>query len=68
MGTPIPIVATTTGDASDAPSGAIPVALYSGSAAGNEVVAALIAAGFGTSGQVLTTNATADGFEWTTPI
>lgn len=31
------------------------------------VVAALIAAGFGTAGQVLATNATADGFEWVTP-
>ena len=27
-------------------------------------VAALIAAGFGTAGQILATNATADGFEW----
>lgn len=31
------------------------------------VVQALIAAGFGTAGQVLATNATADGFEWVTP-
>lgn len=31
------------------------------------VVAALIAAGFGTAGQVLATNATTDGFEWVTP-
>lgn len=68
MGSPIPIVATTSGDAADAPPGAIPVALYSGSTAGNAVLDALIAAGFGTAGQVLTTNATADGFEWTTPV
>lgn len=33
----------------------------------NPVVAALIAAGFGTSGQVLATNSTGDGFEWVTP-
>lgn len=31
------------------------------------VVQALITAGFGTAGQVLATNATADGFEWVTP-
>lgn len=64
MGSPIPVVASTTGAASAAPDGAIPVALYSDP---NSIVAALIAAGFGASGQVLTTNATVDGFEWTTP-
>lgn len=33
----------------------------------NPVLAALIAAGFGTAGQVLATNAGGDGFEWVTP-
>lgn len=63
----IPVVATTTGAKSAAPTGSVPIALYSDPAATDPIVAALIAAGFGTSGQVLTTNATADGFEWTTP-
>lgn len=31
------------------------------------IVAALIAAGFGTAGQVLATNSEGDGFEWVTP-
>lgn len=64
MGSPIPVVASTTGAESGAPDGAIPVALYFDNPATNAVVAALIAAGFGTSGQVLATNSTADGFEW----
>ena len=64
MPNPIPAVATVTGAESAAPAGAIPIALYSDSASVDPVVAALIAAGFGTAGQVLATNATADGFEW----
>lgn len=67
MGTPIPVVVETNADAGDAPAGAIPITLYGGDAAPDAVVAALIAAGFGTAGQVLATNATADGFEWVTP-
>lgn len=35
--------------------------------AASPVVAALIAAGFGSAGEVLATNATGDGFEWVTP-
>ena len=65
--TPVPIVAVTGGAENTAPDGAIPVALYQDPAAVNPVVSALIAAGFGTAGQVLATNATADGFEWITP-
>lgn len=61
MTSPIPVVATTTGAKSAAPAGSIPLALYSDT---NPIVAALIAAGFGTAGQILATNATADGFEW----
>lgn len=33
----------------------------------NPVLAALIAAGFGSAGEVLATNSTGDGFEWVTP-
>lgn len=67
MGTPVPFVVQTNGAQGAAPEGAIPINLYGGDAAPNAVVAALIAAGFGTAGQVLATNATADGFEWVTP-
>lgn len=67
---PVPVIAATSGDAGDAPSGAIPVAAYGFQAAPapvDPIVQALIDAGFGTTGQVLSTNATADGFEWITP-
>lgn len=64
--TPVPIVAVTGGAENAAPDGSIPVALYQDPATPNPVVAALIAAGFGTAGQVLATNATGDGFEWVT--
>lgn len=70
MAQPIPVVAANSGDAQDAPAGAIPFAAYGfgGSPAPvDPVVQALIAAGFGTAGQVLATNATGDGFEWVTP-
>ena len=67
MAQPIPVVAVSGGAENAAPDGAIPVALYQDPAAVNPVVAALIAAGFGTAGQVLATNATGDGFEWVTP-
>lgn len=67
MAQPIPVVAVSGGAEIAAPDGAIPLALYQDPAAVNPIVAALIAAGFGTAGQVLATNATADGFEWVTP-
>lgn len=63
MGSPIPVVASTTGAVSAAPDGAIPVALYSDP---NSIVAALIAAGFGSANQTLRMNGTADGFVWVT--
>lgn len=46
-----------------------PVEIYDlpGPAPTDPVVEALIAAGFGTAGQVLATNSTGDGFEWVTP-
>lgn len=67
---PIPFVAATSGDAIDAPDGAIPIAAFgfqSAPAPVDPVVQALINAGFGEAGQVLATNATGDGFEWVTP-
>ena len=65
MADPIPYVVSTSAAVASAPDGAIPINLYQAQpAAPNAVVAALIAAGFGTAGQVLATNATADGFEW----
>ena len=69
MGNPIPHVVTDSGAVSAAPDGAIPIALFQDAdpIVVDPVVAALIAAGFGTAGQVLATNATADGFEWVTP-
>ena len=60
--TPIPL--TTDGSG---PSGAIPVDISGLVGTVDPVVAALIAAGFGTAGQVLATNATGDGFEWVDP-
>ena len=67
MANPIPLVAQAGGEKNDAPEGAIPIALYADDPAVDPIVAALIAAGFGAAGQVLATNATADGFEWITP-
>lgn len=67
MANPIPVVAVSGGAESAAPEGAIPISFYQDLAAVNPVVQALIAAGFGTAGQVLATNATADGFEWVDP-
>ena len=65
MADPIPYVVSTSAAVSSAPDGAIPINLYQAQpAAPNAVVTALIAAGFGTAGQLLATNATADGFEW----
>lgn len=60
--TPIPLTTDGTG-----PVGAIPVSISGPAGTVNPVVQALIAAGFGTAGQVLATNATADGFEWVDP-
>lgn len=57
--TPIPLTTDGTG-----PAGAIPVSIPGSVGAVNPVVQALIDAGFGTAGQVLATNAAADGFEW----
>lgn len=62
MANPIPLTTDGTG-----PAGAIPVSISGPAGAVNPVVTALIAAGFGTAGQVLSTNATADGFEWIAP-
>ena len=64
-----PYVVAASGPAEDAPAGAVPIDLYGASAdpeptPTDPVVAALIAAGFGTAGQVLATNASGDGFEW----
>ena len=67
MAQPIPVVAADSGDAQDAPAGAIPLAAYGFGGSLDPVVQALVDAGFGTSGQVLTTNSTGDGFEWVTP-
>lgn len=67
MANPIPVVAKSTGEAASAPAGAIPLAAYGFGGSLDPVVQALIDAGFGTSGQVLTTNSTGDGFEWVTP-
>jgi hypothetical protein len=67
MANPIPVVAVSGGAKNAAPEGAIPLAFYQDPTAVNPVVTALIAAGFGTAGQVLATNATADGFEWVDP-
>ena len=67
MASPRPYVVAASGDAQDAPSGAVPIDLYGATPATaptDPVVAALIAAGFGTAGQVLATNASGDGFEW----
>ena len=61
---PTPIPLTTDGSG---PSGAIPVDISGPVGTVDPVIAALIAAGFGTAGQVLATNATEDGFEWITP-
>lgn len=61
MATPIPL--TTDGSG---PAGAIPVTISGPAGNANPVVAALIAAGFGAAGEVLSTNATGDGFEWVT--
>lgn len=60
--TPIPLTTDGTG-----PAGAIPVSISGPTGVVAPAVQALIAAGFGTAGQVLATNATADGFEWVTP-
>ena len=57
--TPIPLTTDGTGTA-----GSIPVSISGPAGVVDPVVQALIAAGFGTAGQVLATNATADGFEW----
>lgn len=70
MANPIPVVAKSTGEAASAPAGAVPIALYgaqAGSSPLDAVLQALVDAGFGTSGQVLATNSTGDGFEWVTP-
>lgn len=64
MASPRPYVVADSGVAQDAPDGAVPIDLYG--AGSDPVVAALIAAGFGTAGQVLATNAAGDGFEWIT--
>lgn len=67
MASPRPYVVAASGDAQDAPAGAVPIDLYGANPAPtptDPVVAALIAAGFGTAGQVLATNAGGDGFEW----
>lgn len=68
MADPIPYVVSTSAAVASAPDGAIPINLYQAQPAApeapNAVVVALIAAGFGTAGQLLATNATADGFEW----
>lgn len=69
MASPRPYVVADSGSAQDAPDGAVPIDLYgagSDPAPIDPVVAALIAAGFGTAGQVLATNAAGDGFEWIT--
>lgn len=57
--TPVPL--TTDGSG---PAGAIPVSISGPAGSVDPVIQALIDAGFGTAGQVLATNATADGFEW----
>ena len=62
MATPIPL----TNDGSG-PDGAIPVSISGPVGVVNPVIAALIAAGFGSADEVLATNATGDGFEWVTP-
>ena len=67
MANPIPFVVQTSGAPAAAPEGAVPIALYSTPDAVSPVITALIAAGFGTAGQVLTTNPGANGFVWTTP-
>jgi len=70
MASPRPYVVAESGPAEDAPAGAVPIDLYgadSEPAPTDPVVAALIAAGFGTAGQVLATNAGGDGFEWVDP-
>lgn len=71
MASPRPYVVADSGVAQDAPDGAVPIDLYgagSDPAPIDPVVAALIAAGFGTAGQVLATNAAGDGFEWITQV
>lgn len=60
--TPIPLTTDGTG-----PDGAISVSISGPTGVVDPVVQALIAAGFGTAGQVLSTNAAADGFEWISP-
>lgn len=57
--TPIPLTTDGTG-----PAGAIPVTISGPAGDVSPVVAALIAAGFGTAGQILATNSAGDGFEW----
>lgn len=59
---PIPLTTDGTG-----PAGAVPVSISGPVGPVSPVVQALIAAGFGTAGQVLATNSTGDGFEWVTP-
>lgn len=44
-----------------------PVPVDYDAGAADPAIAALIAAGFGTAGQVLATNSSGDGFEWVTP-
>ena len=70
MANPIPVIANSMGEAASAPAGAVPIALYGGPVGSSnldDVLQALGDAGFGTSGQVLATNSTGDGFEWVTP-
>lgn len=59
-----PIPLTTDGSG---PAGAIPVSINGPVGTVDPVVQALIAAGFGTAGQVLATNSAGNGFEWVTP-
>lgn len=59
-----PIPLTTDGSG---PVGAIPVDISGPVGSVSPVVQALIAAGFGTAGQVLTTNSAGNGFEWISP-
>lgn len=64
---PRPYVVAASGPAEDAPAGSVPINLYGSGGdpvPADPVVAALIAAGFGTAGQILATNAGGDGFEW----